>query len=86
MCDTAQKKFPSYFHFISLKSRQEKCAKGKKKIYIYNPLEIFFCSFFFFSHQSQDIKRIFRYLLVTDHVLEILVSSIGSNMDRRKRS
>ena len=77
MYDTAKKKFfsPSYFHFISLKSRQKKCAKGKK-IYT-TPLEIFFCKFFF-SHQSQHIKRIFRYLLMTDRVLETWVSGFAS--------
>ena len=45
MCDTAKKIFfsPSYFHFISaLKSRQKKCAKGKKNTTPRNILLQFF--------------------------------------------
>ena len=52
--------------------------RQEKNIYIQPPRNILL-QFFFFSHQSQDIKRIFKYLLVTDRVLlEILVSVIGS--------
>ena len=38
--------------------------RQEKNIYIQPPRNILL-QFFFFSHQSQDIKRIFKYLLVT---------------------